>query len=265
MDMKPTGNNLIYLYCLNELTPKLKEVDHLVEKLYFIYHRGLYAVVSLVSKDKFCEENLKTNLNNMEWLEKKVYIHEGIIQGIMKNTWVIPFKFATLFNTVDSLKACLEQNAAKFKENLKYLKGKEEWGVKIYCETERLKESLIREDKEFLMIDKEINSSTPGKVFFLTKMKDELLKNKLDNKIIEYVQNSFERLREQSLEASLNKLSPQKTNGQKSTVISNSVFLVDKNQINSFINIVNILKEEYENDGVSLDCTGPWPPYNFCA
>ncbi len=166
---------------------------------------------------------------------------------------------------MDSLKACLEKNAAKFKKNLKYLKGKEEWGVKIYCETERLKESLIREDKKFLMIDKKINSSTPDKVFFSTKMTDELLKNKLDNKTIEYVQNSFERLREQSLEASLNKLSPQKTNGPKSAVISNSVFWVDKNQINSFINIVNILKEKYENNGVYLDCTGPWPPYNFCT
>jgi len=88
-------------------------------------------------------------------------------------------------------------------------------------------------------------------------MKDELLKNKLDNKIIEYVQNSFEMLRKQSIEASLNKLSPKKTNGPKKAVISNSVFWIDKNQINSFINIVNILKEKYENDGVSLDCTGP--------
>ena len=74
---EPVHNNLIYLYCLSELTPKLKEVQNLVEKLYFVYHCDLYAVVSLVSKDEFNEENLKKNLNNMGWLKKKYIYTRG--------------------------------------------------------------------------------------------------------------------------------------------------------------------------------------------
>ena len=44
-------------------------------------------------------------------------------------------------------------------------------GVKIYCNSEKLKENLMQEDEQLLNIDKEINSSAPGKAYLLKKKK----------------------------------------------------------------------------------------------
>ena len=51
---------------------------------------------------------------------------------------------------------------------------------------DKLKENLIREDKEFLNIDKEINSASPGKAFILKKKKDELINTSINKKLNNY-------------------------------------------------------------------------------
>ena len=125
------AKDLIYLYCITNKVPKLKEIENLVNKPYFIYHKSLYAIVNKVKESEFDEENLKRNLADLEWIKAKASIHEKAIEGIMKNTCVIPFKFATLFNTEDNLKAMLSQHLEEFKGILKKLEDKEEWGVRF--------------------------------------------------------------------------------------------------------------------------------------
>src|SRR3990172_3518661 len=137
--MEAAEKNLIYLYCVTKKAPKLKGVGNLVDELYFVYHLGLYAVVSKVKESEFSEENLKKNLANLEWVKDRVTVHEEVIEGLMQNSDVVPFKFATIFSNADNLKAMLDQHLEDFQPNLTNLHNKEAWGVKIYCDRERLK------------------------------------------------------------------------------------------------------------------------------
>lgn len=255
--------NLIYLYCVTNKMPDVQEGRDLADNLYLIYHQGLYAVMSIVSSDEFSEDNLKKNMADLEWIKAKAGLHEKIIEEIMEDVCVVPFKLATLFTTVDSLRMCLEEHLEEFKDNLKRLKGREEWGVKIYCDVERLKDSIVREDEEILEINKEINSASPGKAFFLSKKKEELL-DAVANKILnEYSKTSFDRLIEHGRQARINKLLPKEVTERKDEMIFNSSFLVDKGKVGEFVRAVDYLNGEYTGMGINLDCTGPWPPYNF--
>ncbi len=254
---------LIYLYCLTNKIPKLKESEDLVDNAQFFYYQGLYAVVSNVSTDEFSEENLKKNLADLEWIKTKAGIHEKAIETVMKNSCVIPFKFGTIFNTEENLKIMLKKYIGKFKATLKYLEGKEEWGVKIYCDIDKLKGNLIREDKELLNIDKEINSASPGKAFILKKKKDELVNTSVNKKLNDYGQLIFERLNQHSIQSCINKLLPIEVTERKEEMILNSAFLIKKNKVGGFIEAESALKEIFQEMGFFLDCTGPWPPYNF--
>ena len=262
--MEATEKDLVYLYCVTNKIPKLKNMKILIDNLYSVCHQGIYAVVSKVKESEFSKENLKKNLSDMEWVKIKVDIHEKLIEEVMKDACVVPFKFATLFNTENNLKAILKEHVEELKRNLENLEGKEEWGVKIYSDIEKLKRSLIQEDKEFLKIEEEISSSSPGKAFFLKKKKEELLNIGVNKKINEYGQDSFNRLREQSLQTRINKLLPKEVTERKDEMILNSAFLVDKKKVSVFISVLNALKAQYKDSGLFFDCTGPWPPYNFC-
>ena len=261
--MKSQDKSLIYLYCITNKIPKLKEAEDLVGNARFFYYQGLYAVVSNVSTDEFSEENLKKNLADLEWIKTKAGIHEKVIETVMKDSCVIPFKFGTIFNTEENLKIMLKEHIGEFKDTLKYLEGKEEWGVKIYCDMDKLKENLIREDKELLNIDKEINSASPGKAFILKKKKDELINTSINKKLNDYGQLIFERLNQHSIQSRINKLLPKEVTERKEEMILNSAFLIKTNKVGNFMEAEDALKETFEEMGIFLDCTGPWPPYNF--
>lgn len=265
MNTKEAKEDLIYLYCITDKVSKLKEIENLVDKPYFIYYQGIYAIVNKVNESEFGEENLKRNLADLEWIKVKASIHEKAIEGVMKNTCVIPFKFATIFNTEDNLKTMLSQHLEEFKDIFKKLEDKEEWGVKIYCDLEKLKEVIIQEDGEISKLDKEINSSSTGKAYLLKKKKEELLNLAVNKKLNEYGQVSFDRLKEKSTEVRINKLLPKEVTERNDEMILNSAFLINKDKTEDFLNIVENFRTKYTDKGLFFDCTGPWPPYNFCS
>ncbi len=273
---KKKDEALIYLYCLTDKAPKLfrrngvlpeeervAEGPCLVDNARFFYYQGLYAVVNIVSTDEFSEGNLRKNLADLEWIKKKAVIHEKVIETVMKDSCVIPFKFGTIFNTEENLKIMLKKHINKFKAALKYLEGKEEWGLKIYCEEDKLKENLVQQDKELLKLDTEINSALPGKAFILKKKKTELLNIIVNKKLNESGQDSFERLKQYSVSSGINKLLSEEVTERKDEMILNAVFLIDKNKAADLMDTVEVLKAAYAGQGLSFDCTGPWPPYNF--
>jgi len=259
METKLAEKNLIYLYCV---TPK--EIKNL-SGLYYIYYQGLYAIVSKVKESEFLEENLKKNLQDLEWVKEKATAHEKVIERIMKQACVIPFKLGTLFNNQDNLRAMLKEHLAEFKEALSHLEGKEEWGIKIYADLDKLKNTLLREEKELLNIDKEINDSSSGKAFLLKKKKEELIKDIINRRINEYGKSCFEELKGFAIDTRINKLLPKEVTERKDEMILNSAFLVEKDRVVAFVSAVDILKTQYENKGLFFDCTGPWPAYNFCS
>jgi len=263
--MQMIEKQLVYLYCVTNKEPKLTETKDSVDNLYFICHRGLCAVASKVEESEFDEEGMKKNMADLEWVKANASTHERIIEGVMASADVIPFKFGTLFNTDNSLKAMLEEYGEEFKAILGKLGDKEEWGVKIYCDTEKLKGSVINGESEILQIENEINSSPPGRAFFLEKKKAELIAQSANAKINEYSQESFELLKELSFEARINKLLPKEVTEREDDMVLNSAFLIGKDEVGDFINMIDTLKMHYENKGFSIDCTGPWPPYNFCG
>ena len=260
-----TEDQLVYLYCLTNQKPELTETEDSAGSLYLVRHRGLYAVVGKVNESEFGKNGLIENMADLEWVKTNVGTHERIIEQVMANADVIPFKFATLFNTDESLKAMLEGYGGEFDAILQRLENKQEWGVKIYCGMQELKALSVCNEPGILEIENKIGSSSPGQTFFLEKKKAELLAKAANDRINEYCQESFDLLKDLSCEARINKLLPKQVTEREDDMILNSAFLVGKDEVGDFINIVDTLKVHYENKGVSIDCTGPWPPYNFCS
>jgi hypothetical protein len=257
--------HLIYLYCVTDKEPKIKGIKGPEDNLYSVCHNGLYAVVSKVEQPEFGEEGLKKNMADFQWVKTKVSMHEKIIEQVMANTNVIPFKFGTLFNTDDGLKAMLEQYGQEFKAILRKLADKQEWGLKIYCNPEKLKTSFLNNQEKILKIEDGIKSSSVGKAYFLRKKKDELIERMLNDKISECSQDSFELLKDLSFETRINKLLPKEVTEREDGMVLNCAFLVGKDEVGDFLSMVDALKMHYGDSGLLIDCIGPWPPYNFCG
>ena len=258
--------NLLYLYCVTDKEPVLDKASELVGNLYCLNVNDMYAVVNEVSKDDFDKDNLEKNIADMEWLEKHVRIHESVIDAVMTEMELslIPFKFATVFYTKDSLKLFMIDYSDGLKKNLYYLSNKEEWGVKIFFNKEQMEKSILDSDQDVKELDEKISSTSPGKAFFLKKKKTELVKNLIQSKTNEYVKDCYKNLKNLSAQTKINKIQPKELSGKETEMILNVVFLVSMDNIPNFMDYVLDFRNQYSNKGFDMDCTGPWPAYNFC-
>lgn len=257
------AEDLIYVYCVAQKEPNLPPHQYVRVGVYSIYHKGFYAVASKVSKNEFSEENLKKNLSDMKWTESKVRDHIKVINQIMETSTVIPFKFGTIFKTEDSLKKMLEDYSQQIKDNIVKLDGNQEWSVKIYCDFKVLNEKISQISEKIKQLDQEILSSSHGKAFLLKKKRDELVTDEVDKKIIECGQYCFEKLKDCTVSTVINKLLPREVTEKENEMILNSAYLVSKEKVENFLDIVEDIKNKYNQSGFEFDCTGPWPPYNF--
>jgi len=263
--MKMPIKDLIYVFCVTRTKPRHTDFEKLGIGIYPIYSQGTYAIVSKVSATEFSEDGLKKKLADMGWVEKNVRQHELIVEEIMKETPVLPLKFATVFQTEENVVNLLKKHGMEFKKIIADLENKEEWGLKIYCDLEKLKATLKTKDEMIRGKGQEIASAGKGKAYFLKKKRDKLLENTISRRISEYTQDSFERLRKISFEAKINKTLPREVTEKKDEMVLNSAFLVTNKRTKEFKGVLEHLKAKYSDKGMGLDCSGPWPPYNFCS
>ena len=261
MDMPE--EQLVYLYCVTAKPPELEGVGDRPDALYLVCEAGLHAVVCRVEAREFGESNLRRNLDNLGWVAVETTNHERIIEGIMRDHCVIPFRFATLFKTDDSLRAELRAHGGPFRTLLEQLDDKAEWGVKAYCDFEKL-ERDVRVDSTVSSLDEAVCTASPGKAFLLRRKRRESAKAARADKAGWYAEQIVEALQPISVQARTSEVVPQWEAEGYGEMILNAAFLVCNGDARAFVDATSALGERYAGEGIFIECSGPWPPYNFC-
>jgi hypothetical protein len=254
--------DLIYVFCLTDTPPRLQETMG-SECLEALVLGDFHVVVKYVSPEEFLEENFKRNLSDIEWLDKNTREHVRVNGALSGQYNVIPFKFGTIFYNEDSLRRFIADYTMSLSENLSFIKGKEEWSVKIYCDRKSLSIQIDELSEESADLEKQIMASSPGKAYLLKRKKTELIEFEMDRICKKYGQEYFDEFIGVSTATSLNNLLPKEFTGREDNMILNASFLVNKNEVSNFRNKLDTLKNKYENSGFCIESTGPWTPYSF--
>ena len=256
--------DLIYVYCLTR-NPTGTGTGLTAVAPETLRFGDFYVVIKYVAESEFSEENLKRNLSNLDWLESNAREHISIISKVMDFTTAIPFKFGTIYNTIESLGQFISVYSGSLNENFDYIGEKEEWSVKIYCDRKALSEQIDELSAEAADLEKQIMASSPGKAFLLKRKKQDLIENEMDRICKQYGQNYFNEFRALSEASGLNNLLPKDYTGRTDTMILNATFLVHKNKADTFVHTAEILREKGGNSGFCIEATGPWPPFSFIS
>ncbi len=254
---------LTYLYCF---------CDQPVELPAFSFERPLqllpvgknYAVIENVSSKDFSELALQKNMAEMDWLLPKVNLHESVVQDLMNKATVLPIKFATIFSTDNNIVELYNANKADYEDNFKKLKGKQEWGIKVYSAADDSWLLQQANDKEINEAKEMLASATPGKAF-LMKKKIQGLINRKKSEINKTLGSELYRALKTGTVESLQKsiLPAQTDTDNDSKLILNSVFLLEKGAVEQWLANIQNVETELGNDKIVFDVTGPWPPYHF--
>ena len=231
------------------------------EPVYALPYEKIQAVVSRVPLDSFGPTTLPVKIKDTTWLQEKVLAHERVVRTVFAGHTIIPTKFGTLFENEEKVQTMLGEYMSKFLLLLAYLEDKEEWGIKIFANRERLREEIQLHDETIKVQRANLAQKGAGAAYLLQKKMDDQIAARVEQALADYSQAAYAKLLVQAVEGCILRLLASELTGRKEEMILHAAFLIRREDASLFGEEVEHL--EAEHSWWQVDCTGPWAPYNF--
>jgi hypothetical protein len=219
---------------------------------------GLTAFVSPVDDVEFSQPVIDARSKDVEWLGAIGYRHQSVMAQLMRGGTIIPLRAFTLFATHASLKHHLEENRKQFERILERIDGKQEWTLRIEFDPERWRDALSTRVASLGALEEEIAGAAPGKAFLLRKKLDDERK-KASREAEQQVAAEIEREVVETLRSEVVAESRERRDGAFPQIN----VLLARDEEARLQELHDALARRYDDEGVTLALTGPWPPYTF--
>lgn len=258
-----------YVYCIAEDTAAAElPVDSLPaaiedgSKLEWISVSDLAALASQVPRATYSEENLAEHLTDATWTAIRAMRHETVVEYVARRATVIPLRFGTIYLERAGVEQMLNEKSNELESIIEQLRGREEWGVNVYCDRAVLLSSITSVSPVLRDLVQRAEQAPPGQSYLMQKKIETL---KVDearvavNRIVDQIEES---LKDQTDEGRRLRILKVETT-EHGELKAKFAFLVKRAGFDEFKNAAERLAQEYQAAGVRLELTGPWPAYNF--
>jgi hypothetical protein len=224
-----------------------------------VEHGDLAALVSPVSLAEYGDERLREHLNDLAWVERTARIHEAALDAALEQATVVPSRLCTIYRDRDGVEEMLIADRAQLVEAVERLRGRLEWGLKVFASRSRLADAMRTEEEAG-------DSGSSDAALYLQRKRDErALDERVDRVATACARECHARLSVVAASARVNPPQRREAHGREAEMVLNGVYLVADAERAALRAAVDELRNEYEPLGFELEPTGPWPPYNFVA
>ncbi|MFH2218415.1 MAG: GvpL/GvpF family gas vesicle protein [Pseudomonadota bacterium] len=224
--------------------------------------QGITAVFSKASLEEFCDSEAESRMKDLSWIGPRACRHEEVVQQVMPYSPVLPARFGTIFSSLDSLENLLKIHTKTISQFLDHVTEKEEWSVKGLVDSEKAKEKLY--STTMAAEAERLASLSPGARYFQEKRIHSDIGNKLNLGCKKKLQEIAKNLDQYASDFCTRKMLSRDATGMDMDMIANWAYLVPLNFTEKFCAGVDQANEIYGQDGLTLQLSGPWPPYSFC-
>jgi Gas vesicle synthesis protein GvpL/GvpF len=225
-----------------------------------VAEEGLVALASPVPLSEFGEEELKRNLNDLEWLEEVARAHERVVDRALERGPVIPLRLCTIYQSEDRVRSFLATEGPSFRELLDRLEGREEWSVKLFVDPDSLRESIERDQGEPAPVSSRAGA---GGAYLARRRSDRAANEAADRLARELAEEVHARLQDWAIDAVVGRPQNPDLSGHTGQMLLNGAYLVDRDRVERFQALVAELQDRHRGLGARVEASGPWPPYNF--
>lgn len=259
---------LIYLYGIipvREDSPPLPSLKGLDEEseVYSLPFGNIEAVVCELDPEEFSEKELEKKTNNAKWLHEKAFHHHDTLMKLYKNFPVIPMKFCTIYSGKESLEHTIETHQTHMLELLENIEDKEEWIVKVYCEADKVNESIASSNETVEAKKAEITEMSPGRQYLEKRKLNQLIDQEAEKEKQAFSEKIHKNLAEHSVNTEVKNNWNKDVTGRDEEMRWNSVYLLEESKVEDFLSMIKSLQTQLTDTGWHFEVTGPWPSYHF--
>ncbi|WP_199433061.1 GvpL/GvpF family gas vesicle protein [Qaidamihabitans albus] len=216
---------------------------------------GLVAVVSTVDLAEYGEQPLRRNLEDLDWLAATARAHDAVVHTVARSaTAAVPLRLATVYLGDERVRVLLADRRTEFAVALDRLAGRTEWGVKGYADPDALAAPPRSGDEAAA-------GRGSGTAYLLRRRAQLSARESAERTAAEHAGRLHAALTDLSVAGRRHAPQDPNLSGQRAWMVLNGSYLVDDARADEFAAAVSDL--DGERSGVSLELTGPWPPYSF--
>ena len=224
-----------------------------------VIERGdLAALVSPVPLAEYGDERLREHLNDLAWVERTARAHEAALDAALERATVVPLRLCTIYRDRAGVEDMLVADRDQLAEAVERLRGRSEWGVKVFASRPRLTEAAREETTGAA-------GSSDAAQYLRRKRDERELSERVDALATACARECHARLGDVAASARVNPAQRPEAHGRDADMVLNGVYLIADDDRGVLQAVVEELRGEYEPLGFELEPTGPWPPYNFVA
>lgn len=228
-----------------------------MDGIFVVNYKDLNLIGKMINISDFQKE-LQEVLKNPKTMESVLTEHQSFLDRLMRETTVVPFKFGTILKNKEGAIDHLKSSYTKYKELLKKFKDREEWGVRVFVDLKRFKASLAQTNQE------NTQRSSGGTAYLLKKKQEEEAEKTTNEKLAFFSEEILNNLKEFAFECKVT-TSTQRFSEKGELLISVFAFLILKPKTRKFNQKLVSLQKKYQELGLRLVSSGPWPAYNFVS
>ena len=260
-----------YVYCVGareEVAPLVAEAPGAIEEGAGVEAVGggrFAAVVSAVPAADYGEESFESRLmTDAEWTAARALRHERVVEHFAARATVVPLRFGTIYLRRERVEQMLAEKAAELEAVLARLRGREEWGVNLYCDRAKLREVIASVSPRLRELGEQASQASPGQAYLMRK-KIEALRDDETRAEIKRAAAEIENALASAAEGSARLRVLKSEAGEHGETAAKLAFLVARERFADFRATAERLADAHLARGFRLELTGPWPAYNFAS
>lgn len=221
----------------------------------------LTAVYSPLAMEEFMGPDGADHSQDLEWVAPRALRHEQVVEEVMRTTPVLPVRFGVVFSSPEALAEAFRSHQQQIREFLDDIADKEEWAVKVYADARRLREHLEQEPEFRQQLER--LPQAPGARYLQEKRLRRALEERSHHEGSRLAARIREELAPLVIAVKPLRLAERRVTGRQDDMVLNCALLAQSGQVERLNQRVQELADQYRQHGLTVETTGPWPPYNF--
>jgi len=254
----------IYLFCLTPAVPRPEIVGTGIDGEHPLFVEAIgeiAAVVAEVNIEDFTGPESQPKMEDLAWIGPRALRHEEVVLSAMEQGPVLPVRFGTVFSSLAAVAEPLRQRQDVLMKFFRDTIDKKEWTLKGYVDRPqaraRMTAARLAAEKE------QLAGLSPGKRYFL----EQKIKGAVDKDVAIWLKEMGRDIlsvaKKMSVGFSECRLQSQDVTGRDEEMFFHGALLVPDASMAILERMTDEWNKRRESQGLSLELSGPWPPYHF--
>ncbi|MFI8828766.1 GvpL/GvpF family gas vesicle protein [Streptomyces sp. NPDC053431] len=216
---------------------------------------GLTALVSPVDGDRFAEEALPAQLEDLERLEAIARAHHAVVDAAFSRATVLPLRLATVYHDEERVVGMLTEGQVSFDALLRKLHAHVEMGVKVYA--------LARAATDRRAVAAVEGSDSPGRAYLQRRRAQRRAADEVYQAASAAAEAVVRQAERHSSAHAVHRPQQNEWSAGRGENVANDAYLVPAALVEAFR--ADIVALDDPESGVRIEVTGPWAPYSFAG